>query len=512
MKLYKLIPAVALLFAACSEDEMDRINTDNGNPPIGVINGRLMITDAITSTGFSTASGDYAFYTSIYNEQIFGTGNNQLKNAELRQLSEVAGSSTFNNVWNSTYANLLNIKTIMEKCGDGGTNAGQKDLLGMAQVLAAVNWGILTDMHGDIPCSEALQGGSLKQPKLDKQEDIYKYIFSLLDDAIANLTEAEAEGMNYVGDQDILYGNDNAAWLAAAHAVKARYKLHMMKRDANAAAEAMNEAKAALAGGFDGMTLDIYDGTESLMTPWAAFQYSRDYCACTTTVQSLLQERQDPRENIYIYYYSAGDALDPSDPDYFAPICGTPGDEAQATASGAWDLSSPKWIAYNAAGNYPLYPAATTHIVSLAEVNFIIAEVQARSNADCTDALTDAIEAGFADSRAFGSITTSAADYVASLSSRLAADPVKEVMVQKYLSQCRDEQAETYNDLRRCKALGEEFVAMTNPKNVNGASSRWPLRLPYGNSSVSSNPNVRAAYGDGLYVFTEPVWIFGGSR
>ena len=101
---------------------------------------------------------------------------------------------------------------------------------------------------------------------------------------------------------------------------------------------------------------------------------------------------------------------------------------------------------------------------------------------------------------------------MASLSSRLSADAVGEVMVQKYLSQCRDEQAETYNDLRRCKALGKEYVVMTNPKNVNGSSNRWPLRLPYGNSGVSSNPNVRAAYGDGLYVFTEPVWVFGGTR
>ena len=69
-----------------------------------------------------------------------------------------------------------------------------------------------------------------------------------------------------------------------------------------------------------------------------------------------------------------------------------------------------------------------------------------------------------------------------------------------------------YNDLRRCKALGKEYVVMTNPKNVNGSSNRWPLRLPYGNSGVSSNANVRAAYGDGLYVFTEPVWVFGGTR
>ncbi|MDE6395138.1 MAG: SusD/RagB family nutrient-binding outer membrane lipoprotein, partial [Duncaniella sp.] len=353
MKLYKFIPAVALLLASCSEDEMDRINTDYANPPIEIINGKLMITDAITSTGFSTVSGDYSFYTSIYNEQLFGTGNNQMKNAELRQLAEVAGSSTFNNVWNSVYSNLLNLKSIIAKCGEGGLNEGQKDLLGMAQVLAAVNWGMLTDMHGDIPCSEALQGGLNKQPKLDKQEDIYKYIFALLDDAIDNLTEAAQSGMRNVRDQDILYGNDNAAWLAAAHAVKARYKLHMMKRDSNAAAEALAEAKAALDGGFEGMVLNIYDGSESLMSPWPAFQYSRDYMACSTTVQDLLAERNDPREDIYIYYYCEAEELDPSDPDYYAPLCGTPGNQADATASGAWDLSAPRWLTYDDSWSYP---------------------------------------------------------------------------------------------------------------------------------------------------------------
>ena len=512
MKLYKFIPVVALLLASCSEDEMDRINTDYGNPPVEIINGKLMLTDAIVSTGFSTSSGDYSYYTSVYNEQIFGTGNNQFKNAELRQLAEVAGSSTFNNVWNSVYSNLLNIKTIIAKCEDGGLNSGQKDLLGMAQVLYAINWGILTDMHGDIPCSEALQGSIQKQPKLDKQEDIYAYIFSLLDDAIDNLTAARDEKMKHVGEQDILYGNDNAAWLAAAHAVKARYKLHMMKRDANAAAEALAEAKAALAGGFDGMTLDIYDGTMTLMSPWPAFQYSRDYAACSTTVEKLLDDRNDPRKDIYIYYYCEAEQLDPSDPDYYAPQCGTPGNQQQATFDGAWDLSAPRWLTYDYTESYPAYPAATTDILSLSEVNFIIAELEARSGADCTSSLTDAIEASFDDMSAFGVIGQSAADYVASLSTRLSDNAVKEVMVQKYLSQCRDQQVETYNDLRRCKALGDEFITLTNPRNVSGSSNRWPLRLPYGNSGVSSNSNVRAAYGDGMYIFTEPIWIFGGTR
>lgn len=43
-------------------------------------------------------------------------GNNQLMKAELRMRSETAASSTYNNEWNATYGNLMNIKQIIEKC------------------------------------------------------------------------------------------------------------------------------------------------------------------------------------------------------------------------------------------------------------------------------------------------------------------------------------------------------------------------------------------------------------
>lgn len=510
MRKYIFLTLAAAALTSCSEDMMDRINEDHGNPPLETVNGKLQITDAIVSTAFSS-SGDYAFYASIYNEQLFGTANNQLKNAEMRLISETAGSTTFNNAWNSVYANLLNLKIILGKCEEGGINEGMNDLRGMAELFSALNWGLLTDMHGDIPCSEALNGGNLKQPKLDKQEEVYTKIFSLLDAAIDDFGTAIAEGQDNVGQQDILYGGDCQAWLAAAHAMKARYKLHMALRDGNALGEALAEAQAAVGAGFNGIVFSGYDGNDISMNPYAAFQYSRDYLANSTTMRDLLIARNDPRLGIYINYYWQGEAVpDDVTGELPEPTCGTPGNADEASAAGG-DLDAPKWITYSKEW-YPMFPAASTHILSLSEVYFIIAEVQARQGADCTSALTSAIEAAFADASAFGTVGTTAADYVTSLTASLAADPLKEVMVQKYIAQGRDEQAETFNDLRRCKAMGKVCVEMTNPLNTQGGQNRLPLRMPYGNSGVSSNVNVRQAYGDGMYVFTEPVWIFGGTR
>ena len=77
--------AVALLgFTACSEDTMDDINKDEYHPAPELVPAYLQLSEAIMNTGFSTVSGDLAFYLSSWTEQEFGTGNNQLMKAELR--------------------------------------------------------------------------------------------------------------------------------------------------------------------------------------------------------------------------------------------------------------------------------------------------------------------------------------------------------------------------------------------------------------------------------------------
>jgi len=89
----------------------------------------------------------------------------------------------------------------------------------------------------------------------------------------------------------------------------------------------------------------------------------------------------------------------------------------------------------------------------------------------------------------------------------LHANPLKEIANQKYLafSGASGESTEMYNDIRRWKSLGEELIEL---KNAN----KFPVRLPYGSSETTTNPNVQAAYGNGQYVYTEQVWWAGGTR
>lgn len=202
-----VMSTVVLGFTSCSEDTLDEINKDNRHPSPDMVTAVLQLTDAVMSTGFNTVSGDYAFYLGSLNEQEIGVGNNQLMKAEMRNASELASSTTFNNTWNSTYSNLLNIQEMIRKVEtEVPGNVGQFDILGMAQVLKALNFGVLTDLHGDIPYSEALKGQEIPQPKLDLQKDIYTGILTTLDEAIANLDKGVA--LKTASKQDILYGGD----------------------------------------------------------------------------------------------------------------------------------------------------------------------------------------------------------------------------------------------------------------------------------------------------------------
>ena len=483
-----------MLFSSCSEDMLDRINKDETSKTADKVAAKFQLTDAEVSTAFSTVNGAYAWYVSSYTEQLFGTGNNQMMKAELRNPSETASAATFNNEWNSTYSNLHNIYQMIQKCSEGGINASQSDILGEALILNAINWGVLTDLHGDIPFSECFQG--ISAPKVDTQESIYTAILAMLDQAQTAL----AAGGNNAGEQDLLFGGDTKKWSAFGHAVKARYLLHTYGRNKSVLSEVVKEAQAAIAGGFTGCYLKVFNGVTA-DNAWSAYQWSRYYIGSNKTVDDLMLEREDPREPIYNFDY------------WEENILGIPGNSDQATLVQA--LNEPAWLENG---------AANLVIMSESELYFILAEAQAMLGQDAKDAFQKAVKSNVKEYFAIGGgvIEESIDDagiqeYLDNITPLFAADPLKEIRIQKYLAQTRGEVIETYNDIRRIIYTdGKYAVELTNPNNTSSVGNRWPLRLPYGDSDVVSNPNVTAAFGSGneagMYIFTENVWWAGGNR
>ena len=492
MKYLYGLALATMLFSSCSENLMDRVNRKETSKTADKVAAKFQLTDAEVATAYSTVNGAYAWYVSSYTEQLFGTGNNQMMKAELRNPSETASATTFNNEWNSTYLNLHNIYQMIEKCSEGGIDADKSDLLGMAQILNAINWGVLTDLHGDVPFTECFTGNPA--PKIDTQESIYTAILAMLDDAQTNL----ANGGSNAGEQDLFFGGDTEKWSAFGHAVKARYLLHTYGRNKSVLSEVVKEAQAAIDGGFTGCYLKVFNGV-SADNAWSAYQWSRYYIGSNKTVDDLMLERKDPREPLYNY-----DGLETGE-----DIIGEPGNADQATLVEA--LNEPAWLENG---------GANLVIMSESELYFILAEAQAILGQDATDAFEKAVSSNVKEYYAISGEEIDDADveaYIEGLEDFYTADPLKEIRIQKYLAQTRGEVIETYNDIRRINYTDGKYpVEMKNPNNTSSVGNRWPLRLPYGDSDVVSNPNVTAAFGSGneagMYIFTENVWWAGGNR
>ncbi|MCW0484200.1 SusD/RagB family nutrient-binding outer membrane lipoprotein [Gaoshiqia sediminis] len=474
-----IIACCAVVVYSCSEDTMDDINK-NVNDPTDV-SSSLIITEAMTSSAFSVTGSDLAFYSSVYVEHNVGVYN-QMYNAEIRS-NEPQSSTTYNNSWNSIYQNLLNLKTIIEKCSEGGSEEGNFHTLGIAQTLTAYNLAILTDVMGDVPWTEALQPGVIFTPKLDKQEDIYNEIFTLLDNATTNL--AKETTFPLLGKQDFIYGGNAASiakWIKFANGLKARYTMRLSHKSADYDA-VISYANLSFTNASEQCEFN-YNGTTT-KSPFQQFFLDRDYFGASKSFHDKLVERNDPRDAILFKPYDEDGEL------LFAPN-GSPNQ-----AQGVYAISAISSL------------TAPTYLLSYHEVEFLKAEAFARKNEldDAKDALKNAIIAACGKDNIGISAEDAEAYYQDEVLPLLTdqAATLKEIMVQKYIAFFEEEAVEAYNDIRRLKAMGNDFIKIDNPL-------KFPLRFTYGSEDVTTNENVRNAYGDGTYVYTENVWWAGGTR
>ena len=508
--IWKRILFLALGFtalASCSEDAMDRVNKDNDHTTSAP--AKFVLADVITSTAFSGVGGDLNTYFSVYTEHTVGI-DNQLYNAEIRD-GEPSVSSTFNNVWGELYSTLKNARiTILLASNEVYANYTTR---GMAEVLAAISSGLITDAFGNTPYSQAalpeLENGRPKfmNPDIDAQEAIYQSIMKYLDDAIVDLPKGDVK--DPVKEYDLLYKGDGKKWIKLAYGLKARYTMHLLARSQNRQAD-LQKVLEYVDKSFKSLdeqaAFSVYN--KDNWNPLFAFFDSREALAASKSFWDKLVERKDPRLRRL--------------------FCNTDGVQIKGTDDKSL-LMAPNGTADPIRGHYntPIFVysrVCPTMLMSYHELLFLKAEALARLNktAEAEAALKEAIVAAIANAelgvsaainvgveKTSEAITEKEAEeyFDKNVKPLFTANPVREVMVQKYLAMLGafGESTECYNDIRRMKALKEDFIKLDNPKP-------FPLRAPYGNSDVIANPKVNAAYGDGQYVYSDPVWWAGGNR
>ena len=470
---------VVILLPSCSKEKMDEINFNPNNPTD--VSSSLTLTDNMTELAVTGVGGSMMFYASVIIEHKVGD-HNQFLNMEVRS-GEPTSATTYNNDWNTIYYQLWSLRKTIDRCSEGGEEEGAWHNLGRAQLLSAYYLAILADGWGDAPWEEALDPSTYRQPKLSSQETMYNDVFKFIDNAIANFKKEDPSNM---GSQDVFYGGDIDKWIKFAYALKARYLLRLSFRFPK-----YSEVIAAADSSFTGIEdqcLFTFDGSSSQTSPWYRMRQDRNAHAASQSLHDKLTSRSDPRDTIYFIANPQGD-----------------GTLVFAANGQTQDVQSEYGVSGLSVADAP------TYIFSYHELEFIKAEAYVRLGnlALAKTALQEAIRAAFQKPNV--GLTAAQADtyFTDHVEALFDADPLKEVMNQKYIAFFEEEALEAYSDIRRLQAMGDNVIELKNPYNVTVG---FPQRFTYGSSDVTTNPNVAAAYGNGDYVYTEKVWWAGGTR
>lgn len=291
---------------------------------------------------------------------------------------------------------LKNLTIVINKA----TEDENMRLTAAAMILKAFTFMNMTDLLGDIPMSEALQGfdaeGTIK-PVYDTQEDVYMQILADLE--AANVLLA-GTSVNF-GSGDIIYGGDPVLWRKFANSLKLRllnrcagtpwsftYDMAGTQADvtttAGAAAYAGADAAIATILGnptqypvFSSSADDAYMVYPGLPYRHPTFNalYSRTDQGASQTMVNWLKERNDPRLHIYAQPM-------PSSYDLTDPAEDFSGLEYNGFQNGSFEIAAP-FPEVGLMGTRIAYDEfAAEYIMTYDEVEFIKAEYYLRQGQD----------------------------------------------------------------------------------------------------------------------------------
>lgn len=450
MKKVFLVLIFSISLFACKLDEVN----ENPNVPTDV-SVKLLLPTA--QKGLADALGGRFFrYTAIASQQLSGRDNQELLMENYNPDELFIGYP-----WEDFYTGpMVNCRIIIDKAEAEGANA----YAGIGKILLANSIGIITDAWGDAPFSEAMQGGDNLYPRYDSQEEIYADIIRLLNEAIEDLDQPSPI---IPGSDDLMYGGDLNKWKRAAHALLARYYIHLTNVRGDASALALE----ALNDGFSNYNDDLayrYLGNSADANPINNFFVATAYAVVDPQYISVLGVA-DPRFS------------------HFVDIIPFTGGQSKVGA-------------FQGSANSPI------KLMSYTEQKFIEAEALLRSNdaSGAEDALKQAVQASLDELESFLAVEipdSQEENLINALSlTGVFEDDLNLIMREKFSALFT--QPEVWTDWRRTG-----FPVLTPNANGNSASNpggQIPRRLIYPQTERLLNPNF-----PGVLTMDVKMWIEG---
>ncbi|MES2646639.1 MAG: SusD/RagB family nutrient-binding outer membrane lipoprotein [Bacteroidota bacterium] len=273
------LAAMAVLVFASSCNKLEDFGDTNVNPN-GVskpILSALFTNVSVGIPGFATQTRG-GYYAQFFSET-------QYSDASLYAIPQLS----FTGLYSGSLYDLQNIININES----------NNLTQAARILKSYIFWTITDSWGDVPYSQALQGGAVPNPVYDKQEDIYKGLLAELTSAVSSF-----DNTSFLGGDVSSYNGNIAKWKKLGNSLRILIALRTSKKYPSASGEAATAIKAALAdpGGVISTNADNYSFSfpgGNLSSPWYGLYNGRKDVGESATMTALMGTLSDARQTVY---------------------------------------------------------------------------------------------------------------------------------------------------------------------------------------------------------------------
>lgn len=404
----KLIAVFMLIFGlqACT-NEFEEINDNPNFPTVDEANPALILPKILFETGnHMTASIGWNLGNIL--AQLVATNNFTGTDRYLL--------GTYESTWNLMYRNMRDANNL-EALGVSINNSAYQ---GAAVTLRAWMLAQLTEMYGDVPYSEALDGKNNEfLPKYDAQEDIYRVILADLERA----AELSAKGGAISGD--ILYGGEFLKWVRLANSLRIRYLMRLENKWGDLGIDGAQMIQDIVDSGLifnsndDNAAVPYLAGTNRWPLNTARVG-SFDEKRMSQTIETVLKDLNDPRMSILFR-----EVDNPGSNDFVGVPNGLSEDAASNFNGGANNQS-------RLGTRFREEPAAVEMVIMhYSELQFILAEAAQKGyiNGDAAGYYQNGIVGNM---NYLGVSETSA--YLANPDVALSTNELERIAVQKWLS------------------------------------------------------------------------------
>ena len=285
---YILLTISAVVLSSCTND-FEEINT-NPNAPIEV-QPSLLLRQVIYDYGEQMSYEGFVAGNLL--SQHFTMVDFNLFDRHDLNAPQLGG-----NPWPILYTNLRDNELILDLANE---NPVHEVYIGPALILKAYMAAALTDIFGDVPYYQALNGKEgITTPAYDSQEDIY-----LGDGGVLSNLEAGITAINsYTGTQslegDILFDGNLTSWVAFANSLRIKYLMRISGReDVSSQLQSIYDAGNYITSNANNATYDFSNTQPNTFRMAVLRSGDFNLFIMSETIQEIMTNLNDPREQIF---------------------------------------------------------------------------------------------------------------------------------------------------------------------------------------------------------------------